>query len=445
MEAAMSVDLSIDFAPEILEDGTVEECATFGKLTIETRHAMLTEGFDYHLKGSRTGPLVSAYYLAEWFAWNWWRLRWEPRRNGSDWDFAHKMNNIGEGYVWPNITIFSDGVRTALISGASENPEAKPFRYFGANPVMMPSTSYEGAVDKFIGQVLSRLQDRGIADSNLGRLWKDLLAERSDTEISQRRRIEAMLGREPDEIEDDKIEQLVSDAKQLGANAVEEVAAHQGRIGSVGVDIISAADFVASAKSDGFDVAIKDAVRLGSDCQLPNKLHVHAWQLGAAAAKALRDQERLGSGLISDKRLAEMAGTQAAAVTNGIKADIKMPFLLDQDKELSRIVLSARRLEGCRFNLARLLGDNLLNREGALHPATRASTYRQKAQRAFAAELLSPFEAVEDMMQGDYSDDMQEEVAGHFSVSPMTINTLLKNHGRIERDDPEQYVEVAAA
>jgi Zn-dependent peptidase ImmA (M78 family) len=441
----MPIDLNIGFEPEILGEGTVEECAAFGKLTIETHHTMLTEGFDYHLMSSRSGPLVSAYYLAEWFAWNWWRLLWEPRREGSDWDFAHRMNNIGEGYVWPNITIFSDGVRTALISDASENPEAKPFRYFGANPVMMPSTSYEGAIDKFIGQVLSRLQDRGIVDSNLSRLWNDLLAERSDTEISQRRRIEAMLGREPDEIEDDKIEQLVSDAKQLGANAVEEVAADQGRIGSVGVNIISAADFVASAKSDGFDVATKDAVRLGSDVQLPNKLDVPAWRVGAAAAKALRVQEKLGSGLINNKRLAEMTGTQIAAVTTKINGGIKMSFLLNQGKELSKIVVLAPREEGRRFNIARLLGDSLLDRGSALHPATRASTYRQKAQRAFAAELLSPFEAVEDMMRGDYSDDMQEEVAGYFSVSPMTINTLLKNHGRIERDDPEQYIDVVAA
>jgi hypothetical protein len=441
----MPIDLNISFEPEVLGEGAVEECAAFGKLTIETRHAILTEGFDYHLKSSRTGPLVSAYYLAEWFAWNWWRLRWEPRRESSDWDFAHRMNNIGEGYVWPNITIFSDGVRTALISGASENPEAKPFRYFGANPVMMSSTSYEGAVDNFIGQVLARLQDRGIVDSNLSRLWNDLLVERSDTEISQRRRIEAMLGREPDEIEDGKIEQLVSDAKQLGANAVEEVAADQGRIGSVGVDIISAADFVASAKSDGFDVATKDAVRLGSDVQLPNKLDVPAWQVGTAAAKALRVQEKLGSGLINNKRLAEMAGTQIAAVTTKIKGDIRMSFLLNQGTEFSKIVVLAPRVEGRRFNIARLLGDSILDRGGALHPATGASTYRQKTQRAFAAELLSPFEAVEDMMRGDYSDDMQGEIARHFSVSPMTINTLLKNHGRIERYDPEQYIEGVAA
>jgi Zn-dependent peptidase ImmA (M78 family) len=82
---------------------------------------------------------------------------------------------------------------------------------------------------------------------------------------------------------------------------------------------------------------------------------------------------------------------------------------------------------------------------GALHPATDAATYRQKAQRSFAAELLSPFSAVDDMLEGDYSEDRQDDVAEHFNVSPRTINTLLKNHGRLDRDDSEQDFDVTAA
>ena len=51
------------------------------------------------------------------------------------------------------------------------------------------------------------------------------------------------------------------------------------------------------------------------------------------------------------------------------------------------------------------------------------------------AELLSPFEAVEDIMGGDYSDEQQEEVAERFSVSPLTIRTMLVNHRKLEWDD----------
>ncbi|WP_265300612.1 ImmA/IrrE family metallo-endopeptidase [Verminephrobacter eiseniae] len=70
-------------------------------------------------------------------------------------------------------------------------------------------------------------------------------------------------------------------------------------------------------------------------------------------------------------------------------------------------------------------------------PATRSYTYRQKAQRAFAAELLSPFQAVDGMLDGDYSEEAQQDVAAHFNVSAVAIRTQLANHGRIDRFEPE--------
>lgn len=82
---------------------------------------------------------------------------------------------------------------------------------------------------------------------------------------------------------------------------------------------------------------------------------------------------------------------------------------------------------------------------GRLLPATRSYTYRQKLQRSFAAELLSPFEAVNQMLGDDYSVENQREIAEHFQVSDLTIRTLLVNNGRIEREELDGEVEAAAA
>ena len=86
-----------------------------------------------------------------------------------------------------------------------------------------------------------------------------------------------------------------------------------------------------------------------------------------------------------------------------------------------------------RFDLARLIGDRLFSESDLtigepLTPATRSYSYRQKAQRAFAAELLSPWETVKAMLNNDYSQENQEQIADHFAVSQMTINTLVANH-----------------
>ncbi len=39
------------------------------------------------------------------------------------------------------------------------------------------------------------------------------------------------------------------------------------------------------------------------------------------------------------------------------------------------------------------------------------------------------------MLNGDYSEEKQNEAADHFDVSPMTTRTQLINHGRIDLED----------
>ena len=43
--------------------------------------------------------------------------------------------------------------------------------------------------------------------------------------------------------------------------------------------------------------------------------------------------------------------------------------------------------------------------------------------------------AMNDMLDGDYSEDKQIEIADHYHVSQRTIQTLLINHKRISRED----------
>ena len=82
----------------------------------------------------------------------------------------------------------------------------------------------------------------------------------------------------------------------------------------------------------------------------------------------------------------------------------------------------------------RLLGDRLLGHVEPLSPATRAYTYRQKAQRAFAAELLCPYEAVCDFLGNDRSEERCHDAASHFNVSSLTVSTVLLNNERFEQN-----------
>jgi len=434
----MPSGLEIALAPERLDEGTPEERACFGLFTMRVGEIDLTGGVDSFISNYRPGPLVSGYHAAEWFACNWWRLRYEPRSAASEWWRAHKMTSIGEGYVWPNLTIFSDGVMTALVAERSVRPDAKPFRYLGAPPCILPSTQFEAAVDAFIPRILGRLRDQGVDGTNLDRIWNDVLAERGNPDLAKRRRVEALLGCDADEADDDAVDRLLADAASLGEQAVEELAADHASGGA----LLTADALTQIASSSGFAASPRTAARLAAGTRLSQR-DVPAWRLGADAARALREQEGLGWQPIGDAGLAHLAGVDAKALASDTGGG-KVSFALDRNQTDGRVVLHSRWNTGRRFHLARLLADRLVAPpRGRLHAATRAYTYRQKMQRSFAAELLSPFAAVDDMLKGDYSAEAQQDAAEHFQVSERTILTLLVNHRRLEREELDE--DLAAA
>ena len=348
--------------------------ACFGMLSIRSGVNELTAGLDHYTAGIRVGPLVSGYHAGEWFAWNWWRLLWEPRTSAPDWWRAHNMASIGEGYSWPNLTIYSDGVRTFLFSRPSVRADAKPFRYLGSPPVILPSSQFQSALDAFIGRLIGRLSASGLSNTNLERVWSDVLAERSDKELARRRKLEALSGLDADSGGEEPIERLVSDSRVLGESAVEELAAEQAQSGHT-----FAASFLENlAGSAGALASPRDAVRLDDKAGFASRPETPAWVLGSLAARHLREQERLGAGRITDALLARLAGVDRDALRKAVDAAIS--FSLDKSPIEGRVVLRSRYKTGRRFEVARLFADRLVaGGSDKLRAVTRAYTYRQKS------------------------------------------------------------------
>ena len=438
--------LAFSFDPEALDEGSAEEKASFGTVKVVADGQCLTEGFDEYAEIYREGPLVSGYHLAEWLIWNWWRLRWEPPRAPAyrstiEWAFAHRMSTVGEGYVWPNVNIESDGFRSVVTSERSSQHHTGSFRYFGGPTAAVPAKCLESAIDRFASDVLKRLGEAKLGDTNLHRLWRDLRIEREDPAVSRFRRLEALLGRDPDEADAEEIERHLADAARLGEDALEEVAAGTEPRAQGPVDMLSAERIEEVAKRQGFDAKPADAVRLDHVASLPVWEEIEAWRVGEAVAGAVRQQEKLGTEPIGNARLAELAGTTAHAISEHMKRSDELAFALDRNGEGTRIALRSKWETGRRFELARLMGDRLFGGARRLFPATQANSYRQKAQRAFAAELLSPFDAVNEMLGNDDSEEKQADVAERYQVSPMMIRTLLVNKGRIALHDAPELLD----
>ena len=415
-----------------------EERAGFGVVKLETEDVLLTGGIDQHTNQQREGPLVSGYHLAEWLAWNWWRLRWEWWHHENacndvvdEWDFAHRLSTIGEGYEWPNIAIASDGFMTGITSYPSIDHAS--FRYFGAPMTLIPASILEAAVEDFVSKVMDELNARGLCETNLHRLWSELQTERQDPETASLRRLEARLGYDPNEASH-LGDGWRNDAAQLGGDSLEELAADAAYQGKP-TEMMSASQITEMADSCGFEVS-------GQDSIAPRERssewgNVEAWRIGEKYAHELRMEARIDVGdPVSNERLAEIAGVSKNAISaSDCIGDISFFLERVDRKSDARVVFRSKWETGRRFALARIVGDRLFAWEDNMFPATRSYTCRQQAQRAFAAEFLSPFEAVSDMLGADDSEDRQNEIAEHYQVSPIAVKTILANKGRISRDD----------
>ena len=439
----MSKEFFIDPSWERLDRGSPEEKACFALLGVRCHGAWLTEAEDAFVKTVRKKVYLSAYLLAEWLAWNWWRLRWEPRRKSIDWAMAHRISTIGSGYVWPNITITSDGVRVVIQAEPTVSRPAEPLRYVANNTGVVQANEFDNAIDAFVSQVLGRLEAFDITDTNLNRVWGDLLSERSDPDCTVFRKFEALLGFDPGDADPNVINRLISESKELGKGAMEEIAAANDEHAFLD----TAKKLSDLAKSAGTSADLKDFVKLDANRKQDLPTKVAAWKRGGAAAKALQAQLRL-TAPISSEALCEMAGISTDIITNTRRTS-PFSFSINEKASKASFVLRSKYATGRRFALARLIGDRITqNGQDCLFPATEAITYRQKQQRAFAAELLCPFESLTEKLEGDFSDEAMEDAAHYFEVSPLTVKNTLLNHNLLEREscnnnllDRSSYVE----
>ena len=413
---------------------SAEDEATLGELGIHVDQTCLTQAVDCDSNETRSGANLSAYRLAEWLAWNWWRLRWEPARQRPrdvDWSGAHDLACIGGGWLWPNITIKSDGVRIVLHARSSREVQTEPLRYTTDAVKFVSATTFEQGVDDFVASVLTRLEVCIGQDTDLHSIWSELNSERQDSEISLYRRFEAYMGFDPDEADPALIESLIKDGADVGLDAMSEVAAD---------DRQSALGVRETAREYGFDTRPGDGVQRDAALSTVDRSQVPAWQVGVDIARQLRGQEDLGDEPIPNARLAELCGIDKQVLSKQeTVGNVTLAFALDNENTgKGSVVLRSAWEQGRRFEIARLLADRLLDEKGELlHPATRAYTYRQKMQRAFAGEFLCPVESLLDFLNKDFSDEKQQDAAEHFNVSTRTVATLLVNNDHLDIEDSE--------
>lgn len=426
--------------------GDASARAGLAALSITINGRLATELEDLLAKTVRPVARLSAYDLALWLAANWWRLRWEPQRDTLSWKMTHQMGAAGSGYAWPDISFASDG-NAVLISGrASPDKTVSLVRYLHTFDEAISATQFEQSIDQLIEAVLERMAsfsgaNPAGADGTLAALWAEVCEERRTPEAARWRKLEAQMGYDPGEAPTALIEALQTTAADLGQSAVEElICASQN----------SALDDLATlqaGRAQAVQATLANYANLHQQisqltyCQWP-------WQRSEQAAALVRKQWGVAPGQpLRNQDLCDLLSLQASAISD---AECATPYPMAaafRDKTAHgslKVLLTKRRATGRRFELARLLGDELTTPPiEKLLPATPAKTARQKFQRAFAQELLCPYSELDQFFGSDFAsqspdDDAVEDAATHFQVSPLLVKTTLVNRGRLSRSEMTQ-------
>ncbi len=155
------------------------------------------------------------------------------------------------------------------------------------------------------------------------------------------------------------------------------------------------------------------------------------WKQAADAACWLR--KKLGlkvSQPVTNERLLEYLGLSPQVFTQPRVTTLASAGL-KKDKNRVAVQINPGRETAQRFALSRLLGDHLYTygaSDSHLLSATQSKTKRQKFQRAFAQELLCPYEGLlETMETARPNEESLEKSADFYQVSSLTVRYTLEN------------------
>ena len=382
----------IDFQIGIQEPGN-DKCSEPDRLRIRLGDACLTRLV--RRGGNAPDDWLEAppVPLAFWFIDNWWRIRWEPtphRDLNAEWRLAHHLSSVGAGYHWPNVSIWGEGSRVGVAVHADAN-NLKPSLKFVAKPRLdyVPSSIIEDAIDRFVRAVLESVGD---ASDGLGTEYRQLQSERTEPSVAAWRKLEAMLGFDPDDAPDGLVARLEALSEQYGSEPLQEAAlAHQGKRGSRSAGQLHPCGQVfqrAGSRSPLPAETIADPAYIDRSSFQPPCL------LGVDAANQMRDRLGVPPGPLRNPRLSEIVGTNVDHLKTKPRSTFEYSLrpAAAPKKLAAGLALRSTWSHTRRFELCRSLGDIIWSRDDAMCPLSAAKSERQKFQRAFAQGFLCPFD-----------------------------------------------------
>jgi hypothetical protein len=399
-------------------------------LGIDVDHVGLTRNQDIWAKTVRDNVFVSAYPLAMWFASSWWRLNYEPlptQQPGHEWRMAHELGAANHGFVWPRIIFIPDGEAMHVWAGATTTAD-QSVQYLQSLevPKQILLHGFQRSVERFVQSVLARLDASKLAGTDLAHLWAILEEDRAHPEAFRRRKLEAELGFDPEECPPNILEAALQWENKVGQAALSELAPAISSSGK-SPDLATLGQLASAEGLVGAPQITAEAIE--------HLDHGAPWERAVHDARSLRRKLGNVKDPMSSAELHHLLGLTSMAVKKWSLPQGRVPVAVAMPAHggLLKFVPRKRNAVGQRFEFARFLGEYLRSstNDGRWLASTDLGTFRQKYQRAFAAEFLCPLDSLTTFLDGDFSSYAIEEAAAKFEVSEQVVSNLLLNNGFI--------------
>lgn len=402
---------------------------------------LFTRISDFDRKEERDFVRGSAVSLAFWLADHFWRLRYESLPDAyapsSSWRLRHEMTSASGGTLWPPVMIHSTGERVVLAPVFARPVDLGRVRFVLPPLVTISGSSFETGLMAFLHHVAEACAS-AIDGEAIRELVGTLAGEREDSRIRAWRRIEARLGYDPDSVPQEVMSALEKLEPSVGEAGLDEaVAAAPGRQAALHLERVLDAARQSEVVGD-LSIARRVANDLGSPLTTP------PWQLGREAARRVRAATGFGDGPLRATAFSELLQTTREDLRRrGTARGLPYSARLQHRGERHRVALQSADLRDRRFELSCALADEIWA-HASFGVMSKAKTDRQKFQRAFAQNLLVPFDGLAGRIDAaDPSTPQIEAAAVHYHVHPNVIRRLLVLEGVVPKETLEEKLEAA--
>jgi hypothetical protein len=443
-----AVELQINFEWEPGEPVRAPElAATWARLEIWVGSQCVTQVEDIDSGSVRRSVYGSLYPLAEWIAYNWWLLRadsrpasFQPslwtysalrgsRTNLNRWLNHHNLRAVGEGFSWPDLTIIPEGRYSRVVwrADAADKTEARrPVRFIRTGEAWVETRVMEGSLAHLVDSVITRLSEQGVKGTALSKEWETL--RHTDPEEIEFCLAAARLGLDPYaealEVQDSILQasqELDDDVLQDFLSAVDPHRIDDG-LRWVAATLREIRDLPAQ---HGSVTELRTAVSQRGELAVSAEGGPRPWDAGYRQARQVRQ-------LLELEPHAPFEFADLMQVRDSDSHDKRLQAAGGYAQQQRSVLVLGRPLLGRQtrhFMQARALWHFLYDPLGSFL-VTAAHTDRQKAERAFAAELLAPAEGIAELLDleaGQFATDDLDAVAERFGVSSQLVRHQVDN------------------